>query len=138
MNISRKDFFRKSLLSLGEALCSASGVLKGSSEPAIAVPDMADFVPTPHEELTAVAHNDFCLARNSGCFACMERCEAGAVKLIPGVGIRINSQLCTGCGTCEYICPVTPKGIRMQARTAMQTPSAYQAELPPEKGESPC
>lgn len=138
MNISRKDFFRKSLLSFGEALCSASGVVKSPSEPAIEVPDMADFVPKPNEEFSAVAHNDICLARNSGCFACMERCEPGAIKLIPGVGIRINPRLCNGCGTCEHVCPVTPKGIRMQARTTMQNTSAYQAELPPERGESPC
>lgn len=138
MNISRKDFFRKSLLSLGEALCSASGVVKSPSEPVLALPDMADFVPTPDEEFAAVAHNDFCLARSSGCFACMERCEPEAIKLIPGVGVRINQQLCNGCGTCEHVCPVTPKGIRMQARTTMQNTSAYQAELPPEKGETPC
>jgi ferredoxin len=138
MNISRKDFFRKSLFSLGEALCSASGVLKISSEPAMPVPDTADFVPTPRNELSAVAHNDTCLARNSGCFACMERCESGAIKLIPGVGVRINQQLCTGCGTCEYICPVTPKGVRMEARTTMKTPSADQVDLQPQKGETPC
>ncbi|GAC1469052.1 MAG: hypothetical protein PVSMB11_04760 [Desulfuromonadaceae bacterium] len=138
MNLSRKDFFRKSLFSLGEALCSVSGVLKVSSEPTMVVPDMADFVSTPHEELSAVAHNDTCLARNSGCFACMERCESDAIKLIPGVGVRINQQLCTGCGTCEYICPVTPKGVRMQTRTAMQTPSTDYSEQPTEKGVSPC
>ena len=102
------------------------------------VPDMADFVPAPHEDLAAVAHNDTCLARNCGCIACMERCESGAIKLIPGVGVRINQQLCTGCGTCEYVCPVTPKGVRMQARTTMQTPSVDQTGLPPQKGESPC
>jgi ferredoxin len=135
MNLSRKDFFRKSLFSLGETLCSVSGVLKISSEPAMAVPGTTDFVPTPRKELSAVAHNDTCLARSSGCFACMERCESGAIKLIPGVGVRINQQLCTGCGTCENVCPVTPKAIRMQARTTMKTPFADQAELPPQKGE---
>ena len=138
MNLNRKDFFRKSLYSLGEALCSASGVLKSSSELAKPVPDTADFVPTPHEELSAVARNDTCLARSSGCFACMERCESGAIKLIPGVGVRINQQLCNGCGTCEYICPVTPKAVRMQTRTTMQTLAADHAELLQEKGESPC
>jgi MinD superfamily P-loop ATPase len=98
---------------------------------------MADFVPAPNEEFSAVAHNDFCLARNSGCFACMERCEPGAIKLIPGVGIRINPQFCNGCGSCEYVCPVTPKGVRMQVRT-IPTPSADHTVQPTEKGESPC
>ena len=79
MNISRKEFFKKSLFSLGEAVCSVSGVLKSSPEPAMPLPDMTNFVPTPHEELSAVAHNDICLAKNSGCFACMERCEPEAI-----------------------------------------------------------
>jgi ferredoxin len=138
MNISRKDFFKKSLFSLGEAVCSVSGVLPRSSEPVITLPDTTDFVSTPHEELTAVAHNDTCLAKNSGCFACMEHCEPDALKLIPGVGIRINQQLCNGCGSCEYVCPVTPKAVRLQPRTTTQTPSDDHTELPSEKGESPC
>lgn len=116
MNISRKDFFKKSLFSLGEAVCSVSNVLNSSPEPAMALPDEAEFVSEPHEELAAVACNDTCLARNSGCFACMERCEPGAIRLIPGVGVRINQQLCTGCGSCEYVCPVTPKAICLKAR----------------------
>lgn len=137
MNISRKDFFRKSLFSLGDALCSVSGVMKSPSEPAMTVPDTADFVSAPHEDLAAFAFNNSCLAKNSGCFACMERCEPGAIKLIPGVGIRINQQLCNGCGACEYVCPVTPKAIRMQART-IHTPSTDHAKPPSQKGEPPC
>lgn len=138
MNISRKDFFRKSLMSLGEAVCTISDVLKAPAVLPMEIPDTADFDAAPREDQVAVAHNETCLARNSGCFACMERCESGAIKLIPGVGVRINQQLCNGCGTCEHVCPVTPKGIRMQARTTMQNTTAYQAELPPEKGETPC
>lgn len=137
MIISRKDFFKKSLYSLGEAVCTISGALKSQAEPVMTVADTAEFVSAPHEELTAVACNDSCLAKNSGCFACLERCEPGAIKLIPGVGVRINPQLCNGCGTCEYVCPVTPKAIGMQART-IPAPSADHAELPFRKGESPC
>jgi len=139
MNISRKDFFRKSLLSLGEAIYSISDALKAPAALPMEIPDTDDFDATPRDNQVAVAYNETCLARSSGCFACMERCEPGAIKLIPGVGIRINSQLCTGCGTCEYVCPVTPKAVRMQTRiTTIPTSSADHAELPPEKGESPC
>lgn len=138
MNISRKDFFRKSLLSLGEAVCTISGALNTAAEPAPAVPDVADFVASPREDQLAVAHNDSCLAKNSGCFACVERCESRAIRLIPGVGIRVNPQLCTGCGTCEYVCPVTPKAVRMQPRTTPQLPSANPAEIPSRKGETTC
>jgi ferredoxin len=138
MNISRKDFFKKSLLSLGEAVCTISDALKAPAATPMEIPDTDDFDATPRIDQVAVAYNETCLARNSGCFACMERCEPGAIKLIPGVGVRINSQLCTGCGTCEYVCPVTPKAVRMQPRTTAQTPSTERSELPPEKGESPC
>lgn len=135
MNISRKDFFRKSIFSLGEAVCNASGVMKTAPAAVATAPDDGDFVPMPREELTAVPHGGNCLAKNSGCFACMERCEPGAIKLIPGVGIRINQQLCTGCGICEYVCPVTPKAVRMQERCTIQTSSADHADQQPSKGE---
>jgi ferredoxin len=138
MNISRKDFFKKSLLSLGEAVGAISTALKGSDSVPVEIPDTTDFAATPHEEMVAAPSNQTCLAKNSGCFACMERCEPGAIKLIPGVGIRINPQICTGCGTCEYVCPVSPKAIRMQARAPIPTPSALPAESPSPKGETPC
>lgn len=138
MNISRKVFFRKSLLSLGEVVCTINDALKAPAATPMEISDTDDFDATPHNDQVAVAYNETCLAKNSGCFACMERCEPGAIKLIPGVGIRINQQLCTGCGTCEYVCPVTPKAVRMEARTEPLPPSADHAELPPKKGESPC
>lgn len=144
MNISRKDFFRKSLLSLGEAVCSVSNALKSAGDSAAEVqdvpdvPDAADFVATPGENRMAIARNDYCLAKNSGCFACVERCESQAIRLVPGVGVRINAQLCTGCGTCEYVCPVTPKAISMQSRINSQSMSAHPAEIPPEKGDTTC
>ena len=136
MNISRKDFFRKSLLSLGETVFTISDALKAPAAVPMEIPDTADFNAAPREDRVAVAHNEQCLAKNSGCFACMERCECDAIKLIPGVGIRINRQRCNGCGTCEYTCPVTPKAVKMRGRTI--SPSACQTELPSEKGESSC
>ena len=116
MNINRKEFFKKSLFSLGEAFCSVSNALKTSVESAPRVPDTSDFISVSRNELVAVAYNDGCLAKNSGCFACVERCETSAIRLVPGIGIRINPLLCTGCSTCEYVCPVTPKAVKMQSR----------------------
>ncbi len=116
MNISRKDFFKKSLLSLGEAVCSVNDALKAPVAAPMEIPDPDNYDAIPRENLVAVAHNEHCLAKNSGCFSCVERCEPGAIRLIPGVGIRVNPQLCTGCGTCEYVCPVTPKAVTMNAR----------------------
>jgi len=117
MNISRKDFFRKSLLSLGETVFSVKDALKGDADIPLADPEPDDFTRTPQPDQMAVAHNDSCLARSCGCFSCIERCEPDAIKLNPGVGIRINPQLCNGCGACENVCPVTPKAVRLQART---------------------
>jgi MinD superfamily P-loop ATPase len=116
MNLSRKDFFKKSLMSLGEAVLTVSDALKGAADVPMAIPDTANYTAKPQEDLVAVAHNEHCLAKNSGCFACVERCETRAIKLIPGVGIRINPQFCTGCGTCEYVCPVAPKAVTLHKR----------------------
>lgn len=115
MNISRKEFFKKSLRSLGEAVLTVKDALQ-ATEVTMNLPDSGGFAAVPQEELVAAPHNETCLAKNSGCFACVERCETGAIKLIPGIGIRINQQLCNGCGSCEYICPVSPKAVRMTAR----------------------
>lgn len=120
MTLSRKDFFRQGLFSLGEVLVKAGGAVREmrvslASPPIDVEPDNK---PVPDENKVAMADNQYCLAKNCGCYACMERCEAGAIKLIPGVGIRINRQLCTGCGTCEYVCPVTPKAVRMTVRNS--------------------
>lgn len=138
MNISRKDFFRKSLLSLGEAVFSVKDALKGKVDPPRDIPDAGDFTPLPQEGQVAVAHNATCLAKNSGCFACIERCAPAAIKLIPGVGIRINAQLCNGCGACEYVCPVTPKAVRLQPRTPSAELPAFPADTLSHKGESSC
>lgn len=138
MNISRKEFLKKSLSSLGKAVFSVKDALTAQAEVPLVIADAAEYTPTPQEDQQAVADNEYCLAKNCGCFACVERCQSQAIKLIPGVGIRINAQLCIGCGSCEYVCPVTPKAVRMQARATKIPPqSALSAELPP-KGESSC
>ena len=66
--------------------------------------------------MVAAADNEHCLARGCGCFTCLERCEADAIRLLPGKGIQVDSALCTGCGNCEALCPVTPKAVRLRPR----------------------
>jgi ferredoxin len=43
--------------------------------------------------------------------------------MVMGVGIRIDETRCTGCGTCEYVCPVFPKGVRLQPRNEPEPPA---------------
>jgi len=122
MDISRKEFFKKSLFSLGEAITTVTGALKEPEAERPTIRDTADFVPTTQENMQAVAYNEHCLARNCGCFACFERCEPQAITVVMGVGIRIDETKCTGCGTCEYVCPVTPKAVRLQPRNEPEPP----------------
>jgi len=61
-----------------------------------------------------VFNRDICFVVKNGynCGACSEHCPTQAVKMVPykdGLTIpEINTDLCIGCGGCEYICPVRP------------------------------
>ena len=93
-----------------DTLCSPPVDVKREKEP---VPDIT---------MVAKADNQYCLAKNCGCFSCSERCEAQAIRVVMGEGVRIIEDLCIGCGTCQYICPVTPKAVRMEHRKQVYTP----------------
>jgi Na+-translocating ferredoxin:NAD+ oxidoreductase RNF subunit RnfB len=127
MSMTRKEFFRQAVLSLSKAAAEASETLKAAgaghelSEPrefeqCEAPPPEAD------PDKVAVADNGRCLARSCGCFSCIERCEIEAISVLPGIGVRVDQTLCTGCGTCEYLCPVFPKAIAMQPRPKGNAP----------------
>ncbi|MDR2573962.1 MAG: 4Fe-4S dicluster domain-containing protein [Desulfovibrio sp.] len=45
------------------------------------------------------------------CTACSKICPTGAVTLVGQKGskrLAIDQERCTGCGACEYVCPVRP------------------------------
>jgi len=48
----------------------------------------------------------------TSCGACSEHCPTQAVKMIPYKNDltipSINTEICVGCGGCEYICPARP------------------------------
>lgn len=96
MNLSRKEFLRRGLRSLGEALLDPASLVR-------------------EDEGVAVARNDRCLARRGGCFSCLDSCPEEAITLEPGSGVRIDWERCTGCGGCVAICPVTPKALAIVA-----------------------
>lgn len=112
MTLSRKDFFKQGLFSLGDSLLKATGVLQQQTA------DVEEFSELPYRDqpMVAVARNERCLARNCGCFSCVERCEQQAIVVVMGEGIRIDAARCNGCGDCLYICPVTPKAIGLVIR----------------------
>jgi ferredoxin len=55
--------------------------------------------------------------------------------MVVSVGIRIDESRCTGCGTCEYVCPVNPKAIILQPRTKAIETVAQNADNNTVKGE---
>lgn len=116
MSISRKEFFIKSLFSIGEAVSAVSNALNATGLDESSHQPEGEFLPVDREDHVAVAHNEYCLARNCGCFACVERCEPKAIMVVMGEGIRIDEIRCTGCGACEYVCPVSPKAVTLSMR----------------------
>lgn len=118
MTLSRKEFFRQGFFALGDTVLKAAGVVRETQEtllqPALAATEPEG--PGPDTPRLARAINQRCLARNCGCFACVERCEVQAITVVMGEGIRIDERLCTGCGSCEYVCPVLPKAICFVAK----------------------
>ncbi len=55
-----------------------------------------------------------CLS-GGGCFTCSERCPREAIQITWGSGVRVDEELCIGCGNCEGCCPVQPAAIRVEA-----------------------
>lgn len=114
MTLSRKEFFRKGFFALGDGLLKAAGVVP--QEQAQQENGLPEELPQSDQPMLAVARNERCLARNCGCFSCVERCEVQAITVVMGEGIRIDEIRCTGCGSCLYVCPVTPKAIWLKVR----------------------
>lgn len=118
MDISRKDFFKKSLVSLGEAVSTVANALKSDDKPTATLRDTSNFKAVERADMLAVSDNKYCMAKNCGCFACSESCKSRAIMIVMGEGIRVDSASCVGCGSCEYVCPATPKAVKLQPRNA--------------------
>jgi ferredoxin len=66
----------------------------------------------------AVIERDLCVAwkEERSCYLCDEVCPYGAISLVMGEGATIDKpgvlpDKCTGCGLCEWKCPVDPPAI---------------------------
>jgi Pyruvate/2-oxoacid:ferredoxin oxidoreductase delta subunit len=117
MSLSRKEFLRRGVATLGEALLNPAHLFGGTGEGGAGV---------------AEPRNDRCLAQRGGCFSCLESCPEEAITLEPGSGVRIDRERCTGCGRCVDICPVTPKALAI-APAAKRPPVAAAGQVNPEE-----
>jgi len=113
MSLSRKEFFKQGFFSLGDQLLKAGETIRNMPQSMVRFTEETEPVTAHLHNANGVArvNTGFCLAVNCGCFSCVERCDTQAISVVMGEGIRIDEACCTGCGTCEYVCPVTPKAV---------------------------
>lgn len=82
-----------------------------------------------------VFNEDICVVHTDGtnCGACAEHCPTQAVKMIPyknGLTIpKIDTDICVGCGGCEFICPVRPyRAIFVEGNLIQQQAKPFEEE----------
>ena len=84
-----------------------------------ACPD-ASLLPTEDMRMgRAIVHNETCLsAQEIRCTLCIESCPVGeaAIRAVPGRGIVVSWDACTGCAFCLHACPTEPKSIHLEGR----------------------
>ncbi len=69
--------------------------------------------------MATVVHNRCLLSESHECGTCVASCPYEALDLdwdpVEMVSrVTVDNKTCTGCGCCEYVCPATPKAIRVR------------------------
>ena len=65
--------------------------------------------------IIALFIRNLCLVHTErrSCGMCAAGCREKAIRLVPWLGDLVipdvDDQKCTGCGACEYVCPVRPQ-----------------------------
>jgi Pyruvate/2-oxoacid:ferredoxin oxidoreductase delta subunit len=71
-----------------------------------------------------VVDEDLC----TGCWACEDRCQVGAIKINENMVAEIDYERCLGCGVCTFVC--APEAMRLEKRDdRIFTPAADAHEL---------
>ncbi|MBJ6724694.1 4Fe-4S binding protein [Geomesophilobacter sediminis] len=137
MTLSRKEFLRRGALSIGKGALDLVGLFGGKIPRPSTPPDEAEEAILPSPEAVATGPAAHCLARSCGCFSCVDHCQSGAISIALGSAIAIDPNRCTGCGSCTFVCPTTPKAVSLVRRTpapaASATPAAEKAEAASDK-----
>ncbi len=87
-----------------------------------ACPDEALLLDEDRRMGRAVWHAETCLSsRIVACVKCAEACPVGpsAIQIVPGKGVDIFPDGCTGCGFCVRACPTDPRSLHLQGRPPM-------------------
>ncbi len=97
---------------------------------------------------TRIGTSEFVLGRcvvytnGTVCGACAESCPTGAVRMVPYRGAltipALNTDLCIGCGSCEFVCPVVPqraitvRSVQMHERVDLEGATRVEEDEPGE------
>lgn len=74
----------------------------------------------------------YCIVRTEGtsCGACSEHCPTQAITMVPykdgGLTIpQVDTDICVGCGGCEFICPSRPRAIHIEGNPVQKVALPY-------------
>ena len=108
MSISRKEFLCRGIFAFGRDLVDTLKDRRAEEVESVCMEDYSHMM----------LDNSRCLAQRGGCFACIDHCPQGAIRIVLGKGVAIDCQLCDGCGECSTVCPIDPKVIKMKSSEA--------------------
>ncbi len=117
-------FSRRGLFSLFARPLKASGETAKAVGNAFAGNTPTERLPAvPPLPMVAIIQGRHCLALESFCSVCIERCpEPGAMntaQLIP----MVVPEICTGCGICQQVCPAPENAVLMLPRRIPPSPA---------------
>ena len=116
-------FSRRGLFSLFARPLKASGETARAVGNAFAGTTPAEAPPAaPPVPMVAIIQGRHCLALESYCSVCIERCpEPGAMNIAQMIPMVVP-EICTGCGICQQVCPAPENAVLMLPRRTSPAP----------------